>query len=134
MRFETSLPDEFPLNELEIGVRTFRCLERNGFRTVGDVVSKTHADLLRLDNFGRISFDDLVAALTPEMPKKTLLPKQIDAEHVKAMASACFGQLMVYRQSQGFLQEVINRHWDHPAFRAYMRDMGLKDAFGEFRK
>jgi hypothetical protein len=56
-----------------------------------------------------------------------------NAEHVKSMASACFSELTILRRSQNSLEQIVTRHWEHPAFQDYMRDMGLKEAFAPYR-
>ncbi len=63
-----------------------------------------------------------------------MTPEQIEAEHVKAMASAAYSELTILRRSANSIEQIVARHWDHPAFQRYMTDMGLTDAFNEFRK
>jgi DNA-directed RNA polymerase subunit alpha len=48
-----------PVEDLEISVRAYNCLKANNIKTLGDIVSKTEADLLKLKNFGRKSLKEL---------------------------------------------------------------------------
>jgi DNA-directed RNA polymerase subunit alpha len=47
------------IEELELGVRSYNCLKREGIQTVGDLVSKTEAELLNIPNFGKKSIDEV---------------------------------------------------------------------------
>jgi DNA-directed RNA polymerase subunit alpha len=40
-------------------VRSYNCLKREGIQTVGDLVSKTEAELLNIPNFGKKSIDEV---------------------------------------------------------------------------
>jgi len=51
--------DEVLIEELELGVRSYNCLKREGIQTVGDLVSKTEAELLNIPNFGKKSIDEV---------------------------------------------------------------------------
>lgn len=48
------------LRHLGLSVRAIHCLQANGMFTVGDVRQKTKTELLRMPNFGRISFEEVV--------------------------------------------------------------------------
>jgi hypothetical protein len=48
-----------PIDELEVSVRVARCLERLGVKTVGELIQKSKAELLREPNFGRRSMHEL---------------------------------------------------------------------------
>jgi DNA-directed RNA polymerase subunit alpha len=52
------------IEELELGVRSYNCLKREGIQTVGDLVSKTEAELLNIPNFGKKSIDEVKDKLT----------------------------------------------------------------------
>jgi DNA-directed RNA polymerase subunit alpha len=56
--------ENFPIEELELGVRSYNCLKREGIQTVGDLVSKTEAELLNIPNFGKKSIDEVQDKLT----------------------------------------------------------------------
>ena len=45
--------ENFPIEELELGVRSYNCLKRVGIETIGDLVSKTEDELAAIPNFGR---------------------------------------------------------------------------------
>jgi DNA-directed RNA polymerase subunit alpha len=51
--------DDMPIEELELGVRSYNCLKREGIETVGDLVSRSHAELMAIPNFGRKSIEEV---------------------------------------------------------------------------
>ena len=51
--------DDVLIEELELGVRSYNCLKREGIQTVGDLVSKSEAELLNIPNFGKKSIDEV---------------------------------------------------------------------------
>jgi len=51
--------DDVLIEELELGVRSYNCLKREGIQTVGDLVTKTEAELLNIPNFGKKSIDEV---------------------------------------------------------------------------
>ena len=51
--------DDVLIEELELGVRSYNCLKREGIQTIGDLVSKTEAELLNIPNFGKKSIDEV---------------------------------------------------------------------------
>ena len=51
--------DEMLIEELELSVRSYNCLKREGVETVGDLVAKTEAELLNTPNFGKKSIDEV---------------------------------------------------------------------------
>jgi len=44
---------------LDLSVRTANCLQNAGIETIGQLVTKTEADLLRTKNFGRKSLTEI---------------------------------------------------------------------------
>jgi DNA-directed RNA polymerase subunit alpha len=48
-----------PIDELELSVRSFNCLQTAGIKYVGDLVQKTEAELLKTKNFGRKSLKEI---------------------------------------------------------------------------
>ncbi len=52
------------IEELELGVRSYNCLKREGIQTVGDLISKTEAELLNIPNFGKKSIDEVKEKIT----------------------------------------------------------------------
>jgi DNA-directed RNA polymerase subunit alpha len=51
------------IEELELGVRSYNCLKRAGVATIGDLVSKSEAELAAIPNFGRKSIDEVIENL-----------------------------------------------------------------------
>jgi DNA-directed RNA polymerase subunit alpha len=54
---------DFLIEELELGVRSYNCLKRAGIRTIGDLVSKSEAELNAIPNFGKKSIDEVIETL-----------------------------------------------------------------------
>lgn len=50
---------QIPIERLQLSPRTQNCLKCAGVNTVGDVVSKSQAELLRIRNFGGQSLEEL---------------------------------------------------------------------------
>src|SRR5881398_642776 len=51
--------DNFPIEELELGVRSYNCLKRVGIETIGDLVMKTEQELAANPNFGKKSIEEV---------------------------------------------------------------------------
>jgi DNA-directed RNA polymerase subunit alpha len=51
--------ENFPIEELELGVRSYNCLKRVGIETIGDLVSKTETELAAIPNFGKKSIEEV---------------------------------------------------------------------------
>src|SRR6202030_3931971 len=51
------------IEELELGVRSYNCLKRDGIQTVGDLISKSEAELNAIPNFGKKSIDEVIETL-----------------------------------------------------------------------
>jgi len=47
------------VDELELSVRSYNCLKNANVRTIGELVQKTEADLLKVKNFGRKSLHEI---------------------------------------------------------------------------
>ncbi len=65
---ETEVPqargmENFPIEELELGVRSYNCLKRVGIETIGDLVSKTETELAAIPNFGKKSIEEVKETL-----------------------------------------------------------------------
>jgi DNA-directed RNA polymerase subunit alpha len=54
---------ETTIEELELSVRSFNCLKRAGISTVGDLISKSEEDMMRVRNLGRKSLDEVINKL-----------------------------------------------------------------------
>jgi len=52
-----------PIEEMDLTVRSYNCLKREGVMTVGDLVQKSEDDLLEIRNFGQKSIDEVKAKL-----------------------------------------------------------------------
>lgn len=52
-----------PIEELELTVRSYNCLKREGIHTVGELVARSEADLMDIRNFGAKSIDEVKAKL-----------------------------------------------------------------------
>jgi DNA-directed RNA polymerase subunit alpha len=59
---ESSVNDVL-IEELDLGVRSYNCLKREGIQTIGDLVSETEAELLNIPNFGKKSIEEVVEKL-----------------------------------------------------------------------
>jgi DNA-directed RNA polymerase subunit alpha len=55
--------ENFPIEELELGVRSYNCLKRVGIETIGDLVSKTEGELAAIPNFGKKSIEEVKETL-----------------------------------------------------------------------
>ena len=51
--------ENFPIEELELGVRSYNCLKRVGIETIGDLVMKTEGELAAIPNFGKKSIEEV---------------------------------------------------------------------------
>ncbi len=54
-----SAEDDILIEELDIGVRSYNCLKREGIQTVGDLIKRTEAELLNTPNFGKKSIEEV---------------------------------------------------------------------------
>ena len=52
-----------PIEDLDLTVRSYNCLKREGIHTVGELVGRSEADLLDIRNFGAKSIDEVKAKL-----------------------------------------------------------------------
>jgi DNA-directed RNA polymerase subunit alpha len=48
-----------PIEDLDLTVRSYNCLKREGIHTVGELVGRSEADLLDIRNFGSKSIDEV---------------------------------------------------------------------------
>ena len=56
--------ENFPIEELELGVRSYNCLKRVGIETIGDLVGKTENELAAIPNFGKKSIEEVKETLS----------------------------------------------------------------------
>ena len=52
-----------PIEDLDLTVRSYNCLKREGVHTVGELVGRTESDLLDIRNFGQKSIDEVKVKL-----------------------------------------------------------------------
>jgi len=52
-----------PIEDLELTVRSYNCLKREGIHSVGELVTRSEADLMDIRNFGAKSIDEVKAKL-----------------------------------------------------------------------
>ena len=52
------------VEELELSVRSYNCLKNANIQTIGDLVVRTEADMLKTKNFGRKSLNEIKEILT----------------------------------------------------------------------
>ncbi len=50
---------QITIEELNLSVRSYNCLKREGINTVGDLVQKSEAELMDIRNFGQKSIDEV---------------------------------------------------------------------------
>ena len=55
---------DMTIEELDLSVRSFNCLKRAGINTVGDLVSKTEDEMMKVRNLGRKSLEEVLNKLT----------------------------------------------------------------------
>ena len=63
---------EMTIEDLDLSVRSFNCLKRAGIHTVSDLVNKTEAEMMKVRNLGRKSFEEVMqklASLGYKFPK-----------------------------------------------------------------
>jgi len=54
---------DMPVEELELSVRSFNCLKRAGINTVGELISKTEAEMMKVRNLGKKSLEEVKSKL-----------------------------------------------------------------------
>ena len=52
-----------PIEELDLTVRSYNCLKREGIHAVGELISRSEQDLLDIRNFGQKSIDEVKGKL-----------------------------------------------------------------------
>lgn len=51
--------DDTPIEELELGVRSYNCLKREGIETVGDLIARSEQELMCIPNLGRKTIEEV---------------------------------------------------------------------------
>ena len=54
---------DLTIDELDLSVRSFNCLQRAGINTVEDLIGKSEEDMMRVRNLGRKSLEEVIAKL-----------------------------------------------------------------------
>jgi len=54
---------EMTIEELDLSVRAFNCLKRAGVNTVGDLVSKSPEEMMKVRNLGKKSLEEVISKL-----------------------------------------------------------------------
>ena len=57
-------PEDIPLEELELSVRSYNCLKRAGVDNLADIAALTQDELSQVKNLGKKSVDEICAVLT----------------------------------------------------------------------
>ena len=62
---DDEMPSDFAITveELNLSVRSYNCLKREGINAVGDLVQKSESELMDIRNFGQKSIDEVKAKL-----------------------------------------------------------------------
>jgi DNA-directed RNA polymerase subunit alpha len=78
------------IEELELSVRSYNCLEAAGIKTIRDLVQKSEGEMLRYRNFGRKSLNEIKAILKDmglrfgmEIDRESGLPVEFLAQQTK---------------------------------------------------
>lgn len=53
---------DMPIDSLILSVRTYNCLKRAGYKTLGDLENEKYSKIIRIRNLGRKSFDELIVS------------------------------------------------------------------------
>lgn len=63
---DTYMAEQFsqPIEALNLSVRSYNCLKREGVHTIGELLTRSEADLMDIRNFGQKSIDEVKDALT----------------------------------------------------------------------
>ncbi|MEA1928109.1 MAG: DNA-directed RNA polymerase subunit alpha, partial [Candidatus Auribacterota bacterium] len=69
-----------PISEIELSVRSHNCIESADIQTIGDLASRTEAEMLKYRNFGKKSLDEIKSilhslglSLGMDVPSETIL-------------------------------------------------------------
>jgi DNA-directed RNA polymerase subunit alpha len=73
------------VDELELSVRSYNCLKNAGIRTIGELVQKSEAEMLKTKNFGRKSLNEIKDILAT---MNLGLGMKIDEKRLRRLAAA----------------------------------------------
>ena len=54
---------EMTIEDLDLSVRSFNCLKRAQYNTVGDLITKSEEDMMKVRNLGKKSLEEVVEKL-----------------------------------------------------------------------
>ena len=57
---KNGMSDTLPIEELDFSARAYNCLKRAGIKTVGDIVATGIEGLMKVRNFGKLSYDEVI--------------------------------------------------------------------------
>ena len=60
--------ENFPIEELELEVRSYNCLKRVGIYMIGDLVTSLSPQFAAIPNFGKKSIEEVKETLQPALP------------------------------------------------------------------
>ena len=66
-----------PIEDMDLTVRSYNCLKREGIHTVGELVARSEADLLDIRNFGAKSIDEVKIKLAGHGPRAQGQPARV---------------------------------------------------------
>jgi len=64
INFEEDIETSTSVEELELSVRSYNCLKNANIQTIGELVQKTEAEMLKTKNFGRKSLNEIKEILS----------------------------------------------------------------------
>ena len=102
------------LSDLELSLRTMNCFRRYGMHTVGDVAKRDQNELMRMENFGRKSFNEVrevFGTLGVNMrwgPVRKYVTFRLDADvYEKAVLSSKANSRMLEAELERIVSEAV---------------------------
>jgi|ETNvirnome_2_300_1030623.scaffolds.fasta_scaffold00389_15 hypothetical protein len=116
--------DELQIRDLELSVRGHNTLRGGGVETVAQLMEKSAAELLRMDNLGRVTLNEIIAVLNAMglQPRCQTKPPPI----AKGLPMK---KVVVKALSRGFLVE-----WKHASGGHFARDRSQIEAYVTLEK
>lgn len=93
--------ENFPLAELELGVRAYNCLMRVGIEIIGDLLEKSEDELMSIPNFGKKPLEEVKEVLAQHglalrgSTVPSLLDKSIAELELSTRAYNCLGYVRI---------------------------------------
>lgn len=79
-----------PVEQLDLSMRSYNCLKREGINTVGELVSRSEQDLMCIRNFGQKSIDEVKQRL--ESMGLSMKDSGLGSDPLAALTSFPFGE------------------------------------------